>query len=77
MFSLVVDDFIVKYTSDASAHHLIATLRILYTISVDWFGSLFCVLTRAWYYANRTVDVSMLGYIDEALHKFQNKHPKR
>ena len=45
MFSLVVDDFDIKYTGDADAHHLIVALRILYTISVDWYGLLFCGLT--------------------------------
>ena len=77
MFSLVIDNFGVKYTIDASAHHLIAALRSLYTISVDWYGPLFCVLTLVWDYANRSVEVSMPGYIDEALHKFQHPHPKR
>ena len=77
MLSLVVDNFGVKYTGDASAYHLIATLRSLYTISVDWYVSLFCCLTIVWDYANRTVDVSMPGYINKALHKFQHPHPKR
>ena len=64
MFSLVVNDFGVKYTGDAAAHYLIAALRSLYTISVDWSGSLFCGLTLARDYANRTVDASMSGYIN-------------
>ena len=76
IFSLVVNNFCVKYTVDAAAHHLIAALRSLYTISVDWYISLFCGLTLAWDYAIHTVDVSMTGYIDEALHKIQNNHSK-
>ena len=35
-FSLIVDNFGVKYTGNAAAHHLIAALRSLKTISVDW-----------------------------------------
>ena len=77
MFSLVIDSFGVKYTGNAAAHHLIAALCSLYTISVDWSGSLFCILTLAWDYANWTVDFSMPGYIDKALNKFQYSHPKR
>ena len=73
---LVVDNLGVKYTGNASAHHIIATLRSLYTISVDWSGSLFCGLTLTWAYNNQTVSVSMPGYINEALHKFQHPHPK-
>ena len=76
MLSLVIDNFGVNYTGNASAHHIIAALRSLYTISVDWSGSLFCGLTPAWDYANWTVDVSMTGYINKALHKFQHPHLK-
>ena len=77
MFSLVVDGFGLKYNGNASAHHLIAALRSLYTISIDWSGSLLCGLTLTWDYANRNIEVSMPGYIDESLHKFQHPHPKR
>ena len=59
MFSLVVNNFDVKYIGDASAHHLIAIPRILYTIYADWSRSLFCAFTLAWDYANRTGNVSM------------------
>ena len=34
-FSLVVDDFLVKYKIQESADHLTATLRSLYTITVE------------------------------------------
>ena len=74
MFSLVVDNFGVKYTGNASAHHLIAVLRSLYTISVDWSGSIFYGLTLAWDYANWNVNVSIPGYIDEELHKLPTPH---
>ena len=36
MFSLVVDNFGVKYTGDASAKHLIEALQQMYSISIDW-----------------------------------------
>ena len=77
MFSLIVDGFGVNYTVNAAEHHLIAALRSLYTISVDWSGSIFYGLTLAWDYANWTVGVSIPGYIDKTLHKFQHPHPKR
>ena len=77
IFSLIVNDFGVNYTSDTVAHHLITKLRSMYIISVDWSGSLFCGLTLAWGYSNRTVNVSIPGYIKEALHEFQHLHPKR
>ena len=44
-FSLFVDDFGVKYIGKENADHLIQALKKLYTISIDWTGSLFCGLT--------------------------------
>ena len=76
MFPLIVNNFGIKYTGDAAAHHLIAALRSLYTISLNWSGSLFCGLNLAWDYAKWTVNVSMPGYIYEALQKFQHPYPK-
>ena len=40
-FSLVVDDFGVKYVSKTNADHIIAALQELYTVSTDWKGTLF------------------------------------
>ena len=69
-FSLVVDDFGIKYISVEDAQHLISTLQLLYTITIDWTGSLYCGLTLLWDYQARTVDVSMPGYVERALVKF-------
>ena len=76
-FSLVVNDFGVKYVGDDHAHHLIAALKDMYQISTDWAGTLYLGLTLKWDYKNHTVDISMPGYITEALHKFQHPKPKR
>ena len=51
-FSLVVDNFGVKYTGNSVTHHLITSLLSLYTISVDWSVSLFYGLTLTWDYSN-------------------------
>ena len=40
-FSLVVDDFGVKHVGKDTADHLIQSLKKLYTISIDWTGSLY------------------------------------
>ena len=69
-FSLVVDDFGIKYTSVDDADFLIQTLQQLYTITIDWSGALYCGLTLSWDYLQRTVDVSMPGYIERALSTF-------
>jgi hypothetical protein len=72
-FTLVVDDFGVKFTKQTDATHLINALRDLYIISIDYTGSLYCGLTIRWDYANGVVYISMPEYIRQALHKF--KHP--
>jgi hypothetical protein len=37
----------------------------------------YCGLTLDWDYKNRTVDLSMPGYIKAALHKYQHPAPAR
>jgi hypothetical protein len=50
-----------------------ACIRKKYNISSDWNGGAYCGLTLEWDYTNRTLDLSMPGYIKAALHKYQ--HP--
>jgi hypothetical protein len=45
----------------------------LYTIKVDWKADLFCGITTQWNYDNRTVSLSMPGYIDDLLREV--RHP--
>ena len=77
IFTLVVDDFGIKYESMADANHLLNALKDLYSITVDWTGKLYCGLTLAWDYYNRTCTLSMPGYINSALHKFQHPIPEK
>ena len=44
-------------------------------MTTDWTGSLYCGLTLEWDYQNRTVDISMPGYIAKALQRFQHNKP--
>jgi len=76
-FSLVVDDFGIKYEGKEHAEHLIKTLEAKYTISQDWNGSTYLGLTLDWDYENGTVDLSMPGYIEKALQRFQHTAPTR
>ena len=62
-FSLVIDDFGVKHVGKDTADHLIQALKKLYTISIDWTGSLYCSLTINWDYDKRICDISMPIYI--------------
>jgi hypothetical protein len=64
-FSLVVDDFGVKYVGREQAEHLMECMKKNYNISSDWKGSAFCG------------DLSMPGHIEAALHKYQHAAPTR
>jgi hypothetical protein len=76
-FSLVVDDFGVKYVGREHAEHLMACIKNNYNISSDWNGGAYCGLTLDWEYKNHTLDLSMPGYIKAALHKYQHAAPSR
>ena len=62
-FSLVVDDFGVKYVGKEHADHLIAVLKEHYEITEDWKGTKYCGITFNWDYKNREVHMSMPGYV--------------
>jgi hypothetical protein len=74
-FSFIVDDFGVTYVGREHAGHLMECIKKNYNISSDWNGSAYCGLTLEWDYKNRTVDLSMPGYIKAALDKYQHAAP--
>ena len=77
LFSLVVDDFGIKYVGKKHAYHLIAAIEENYEFSANWGGTVYCGIIINWDYANRTVDLSMTNYISSMLHKYQHPTPKR
>ena len=77
VFSLVVDDFGVKYTNAKHAQHLLNALSQKYDITTDWSGSLYCGLAIEWDYTNKTVNISMPHYAEQVLAQHQHPHPKR
>jgi hypothetical protein len=52
-----------------------ASIKKKYDISSDRTGSSYCSLKFDWDYINGTVDLSMNGYINAALHKYQHPAP--
>jgi len=72
-FCLCIDDFGVKYFDKADINHLINSLQHNYKLSTDFSGRNYCGLTIDWHYANEFVDISMPGYVEKALTKFQHK----
>ena len=75
-FTLVVDDFGIKYISKDHVNHLLAALQEHYTLDIDWAGKLYCGITLDWDYENGTVDISMPGYIKKLLQCLQHKGMK-
>jgi hypothetical protein len=77
-FTLVVDDFGVKFVGKEHAEHLIASIKSTYQrLTEDWLGSLYCGITLDWDYVGRTVDISMLGYIKKKMQEYMHSIPRR
>ena len=62
-FCLCVDDFGIKYFSEADANHLLQAIGQHYTYTTDWDGNNYCGLTFDWNYKAGFVDISMPGYV--------------
>jgi hypothetical protein len=75
MFTLVVDDFGVRYTSRKDVDKLISILQLKYKCTTDWAGERYVGLTLKWDYIKRTCDISMPGYIARALIRFGHTAP--
>jgi hypothetical protein len=73
-FTLVANDFGVKYVNKADVDHLIDSIKKMYTPTKDWTGALYCGVALNWDYNNRTVDILMPGYIKKKLQEY--KHVK-
>lgn len=72
MFTLVVDDFAVKYHGEADEHldHLLSVLNSVYTTTVDRTGSKYHGMDIKFDRVARTVSLSMPNYVRKALERF-------
>jgi hypothetical protein len=62
-FTLVVDDFTVKYVGTQHAEHLRNALLRTYELTTDWTATVYSGMTLKWDYKSRTCDISMPGYV--------------
>ena len=76
-FTLVVDDFGVKYTNKEDALHLERTISEHYPLKCDWKGRQYIGINLKWDYKNRTLQTTMDGYVKRALLQFQHTIPKQ
>ncbi len=72
-FSLVANDFRVKYVGVENAQHLLDTVQKYYTCLCDWKGEQYCGLAIRWDYMGQKLHLSMPGYVCKPLTRFQ--HP--
>ena len=76
-FVLIVDDFAIKFVGQRHADHLLQALSEDYKVTTDWTGSKFAGIDLAWDYKKRTCRLTMNGYIDEVLLKYNHKRPTK
>jgi hypothetical protein len=75
MFSVVVDDFGVKYVGTGNTRHLVDAITETYETTIDLGGTLYCGITLKWDYVQRTsCKLSIPNYATNSLHTFH--HPK-
>jgi hypothetical protein len=77
MFTLVVDNFGIRYTNKQDVKDLIAIINMEYKCSTDWSGNRYIGLTLKWNYERHYVNLSMPGYIARALQRFVHPKPAR
>ncbi len=75
-FSLVVNDFGMKYVSKENVQHLLRMIQKYYKCSCDWEGEQYCGLTIKWDYEGCKVHLLMPSYVLKALKRFQHPPPQ-
>jgi hypothetical protein len=60
-FTLVVDDFTVKYVGKQHPEHLRNAILQTYELTTDWTATVYSDMTLKWDYDKRTCDIAMPG----------------
>ncbi len=76
-FTLVVDNFCMKYVNKDDVNHLIKCLKNKYKLTEDWDGDLYCGIKLKWNHNNRILDMLMPGYILKQLQKYKHNMPTK
>ena len=71
-FTLIVDDFRVKYVCRKHANHIINVLKKHYTVAEYWEGEKYGGITLDWDYTKRQVNFSMPEYVKDSHIRFQH-----
>ena len=76
-FTLVVDDFGIKYLNKADINHLIHAIETRYPVKVNWTGNKYLGIDIKWHYDERYVVLLIKGYVKKASKQFLHKIPKK
>ena len=76
-FTLVVDDFLIKYQNKEDLTHLQDAIGKYYTLKVDLEAKQYVGINLKWDYDKRTVRLSMDGYVQQALLELEHSAPKK
>ena len=76
-FTLVVDDFGIKYIGKKHSDHLLGVLNKYYNLETDWEGALYCGVSLAWNYNTHYMDIHMPNYVYRNLIKYKHEPQKR
>ena len=76
-FTLVVDDFGVKFVGVEQLQHLVESFKKFYEIMLDPTEGKYCGITLEWDYENRTVDLSMPHCVPSKLKEFDHPKPSK
>ena len=76
-FTLVVDDFGVKYSGKDHALQLKSALETKYRLTKYCEGKLYIRIAPKWDYVKGTIQPSIPGYVRAALHAFRYDTPKQ
>ncbi len=76
-FTLVVNDFAVKYTWEQDAEHLISALKEEYDITINRTATKYIGLTIKWDLKNQKFHTSMPGYLSKAFVRFKHEIPHK
>ena len=76
-FTIVVDDFGIKYTNKDDIDDLFKAIRDKYPLKIDWSGAKYVGIDLDSDYEKQEVKLSMKGYIERALKQFQHPTPTK
>ena len=71
-FTLVVDDFGIKYVHQEDVDHLISIMRKKYKFKVDFDAKQYIGIHLNWNYDTRELICSMNNYVKQALTELQH-----